>query len=437
MMNSTHKVSSAMAPDNRLLPVGVTAWLVFAVVLAAVPLLPLSSTAQSILSQIGIVMIFSLSYNMLLGQAGMLSFGHAVYSGLGAFVSIHAMNWAAGNQYWLPVPVVPIIGALAGMLFGAIFGYVTTKKSGTTFAMITLGVVELVFACSLMFPSFFGGEGGITTNRVYGDKFLGLDFSSQWQVYYLVACWLLISMFAMYAFTKTPLGRIVNAVRDNPERAEFVGYDTQWVRYINFILAGFFAGVSGGLSAINFEIVSAENVSAMKSGAVLLFTFIGGMGNFFGPMIGAAVGVLMTVMLSDYTKAWSLYLGATFILIVLFVPGGISSLVMMMVRIVEYRKFKRLAWYLVVMAAALLVVIAGSVIGIEMAYHHTLESMNSTVMTLGGMALDTAKPAGWIVAVILLALGGAAYWRVHGMFIPVWHAVNVDIESEIFRRASE
>ena len=101
----------------------------------------------------------------------------------------------------------------------------------------------------------------------------------------------------MYAFTQTPLGRIINAVRDNPERAEFVGYDPQWVRYLTLMLSAFFAGISGALTAINFEIVSAENVSALRSGMILLFTFIGGTGFFFGPIIGAIVGVFLTCLL--------------------------------------------------------------------------------------------------------------------------------------------
>src|SRR5690606_34702394 len=171
------------------------------------------------------------------------------------------------------------------MLCGFVFGNVTTRGEGTTLAMITLGIVELVFACSLMFPGFFGGEGGISTNRVMGEPLFGITYGPQIQVYYLIAVWLFISTVLMFAFTQTPLGRIINAVRDNPERAEFIGYNTQFVRWFTLILSAFFAGIAGGLSAINFEIVTAENVSAIRSGGVLLFTFIGGIGFFFGPMI--------------------------------------------------------------------------------------------------------------------------------------------------------
>jgi len=267
-------------------PINLARWIIwssFAILLILAPMMFNTGGSLSLLSQMGTLMIFGLSYNMLLGQGGMLSFGHAVYSGLGAFFSIHAMNLMTAGSMTFPVSMIPLIGGIAGMFFGVLFGYVTTKKSGTTFSMITLGMVELVFACSLMFPSFFGGEGGISTNRVIGSSFLGITYGPQIQVYYLIAFWLFISTIGMYAFTQTPLGRIVNAVRDNPERVEFIGYDTQWVRYLTLILSAFFAGIAGGLSAINFEIVTAENVSAIRSGAVLLFTFIGGVGFFLAP----------------------------------------------------------------------------------------------------------------------------------------------------------
>ncbi|MEY3264289.1 MAG: hypothetical protein RL717_1766, partial [Pseudomonadota bacterium] len=281
-------------------PINLGRWLVwtsFALILLIAPRVFASGSGLSILSQMGTMMIFALSYNMLLGQGGMLSFGHAVYSGLGAFFAIHAINLAGGGVLPIPLSLVPLVGGVAGMFFGMLFGYVTTKRSGTTFSMISLGIVELVFACSLMFPGFFGGEGGVAGNRVIGQPLFGISYGPQIQVYYLIAFWLFVSTVGMFAIAHTPLGRIANAVRDNPERVEFIGYNTQRVRYLMLILSAFFAGISGALSAINFEIVSAENVSALRSGAVLLFTFIGGIGFFFGPLLGAIVGVFLTVLL--------------------------------------------------------------------------------------------------------------------------------------------
>ncbi|EGF31546.1 inner-membrane translocator [Oxalobacteraceae bacterium IMCC9480] len=402
-------------------------WCCFAVILVVAPLIFHEGASLSLLSQVGTLTIFALSFNMLLGQGGMLSFGHAVYSGLGAFFAIHALNMATAGAP-IPVMLVPLIGGVAGMGFGILFGYVTTKKSGTTFSMITLGLVELVFAASLMFPEFFGGEGGISTNRVIGEPFMGITFGPQIQVYYLIAFWLFITTIGMYAFTQTPLGRLANAVRDNPERVEFIGYDTQWVRYMTLILSAFFAGISGGLSAINFEIVSAENVSALRSGAVLLFTFIGGIGFFFGPMIGAVIGVFLTVMLSDFTKAWQLYLGVFFILIVMYAPGGLASLLMMNVRLVVHRQFSRVAPLLGAICGAGLVIFAGAVILIEVLYHVTLDIGAGPMMTLFRVEIDTGSATAWLVGAALVVIGSIAFWKIKPPFCNVWDEVNTDIE---------
>ena len=401
-------------------------WGGFALILLVAPLIFTKGASLSILSLIGTVMIFGLSYNMLLGQGGMLSFGHAVYSGLGAFFVVHAMN-SSGIGAAIPTTLMPLVGGLAGMFFGVLFGYVTTKKAGTTFAMITLGLVELVFASSLMFPGFFGGEGGVTTNRVRGEAFMGITYGPQIQVYYLIAFWLFISTIAMFAFTQTPLGRMVNAVRDNPERVEFIGYNTQWVRYLTLILSAFFAGVSGALGTINFEIVSAENVSAIRSGAVLLFVFIGGIGFFFGPLLGAVVGVFFSVMLSDHTPAWQLYLGLFFILLVRFAPAGLASLILMLLRVASFGKFGRIWKPLAGVSVAVLVGLVGFVAAVEMLYHLTLNAANGTVMTLFGQQVDTRSPMVWLVVFAVLAAGVVLY----RIFAPVYYAAWSEVNAEI------
>jgi branched-chain amino acid transport system permease protein len=279
-------------------------WSLFAIVLIFAPLVFTSNLSGTMLAQMGIAIIACLSYNILLGQGGMLSFGHAVYTGLGSFVAIHALNAVTAGTSSIPVSLLPLVGGVAGMGFAVLLGYVTTKKSGTPFAMITLGVAELVFAMSLMFSEFFGGEAGISGNRVAGQSFMGITYGPQIQIYYLIAIYTFICVALMYAFTQTPLGRILNAVRDNPERVEFIGYNTQRVRYFAFIIAGFFAGISGGLATLNFEIVTAEVVGTARSGGYLLFTFLGGATFFFGPIIGGILMVLAFVLLSEFTKAW-------------------------------------------------------------------------------------------------------------------------------------
>ena len=193
-------------------------WGGYALAMVVAPLVFTSSLSLTMLSQMGIAIIACLAFNMLLGQGGMLSFGHAVYSGLGAFFAMHTLNLVSAGRLPLPVSLVPLAGGLFGLLFAALLGYVTTKKAGTPFAMITLGVGELVWAMSLMFPGFFGGEGGISGNRVAGAPVFGITFGPQRQLYYLIAVYTFVCTGLMFALTRTPLGRMLNAVRDNPER---------------------------------------------------------------------------------------------------------------------------------------------------------------------------------------------------------------------------
>lgn len=404
-------------------------WFTFALIVIVAPLIFSDGASLSILCQMGAAIIFALSYNMLLGQGGMLSFGHAVYSGLGAYITAHAINMATANAFSIPLPLFPLVGGLAGVGFGLLFGYVTTKKSGVPFAMITLGIVELVFACSLMLPGFFGGEGGISINRVFSEPLLGITYGPQIEVYYLIAAWLLLSTIGMYAFTRTPLGYIVNAVRDNPERAEFIGYNARMVRYLVLIISTFFAGVSGGLTAITFEIVTSENVSATRSGAVLLFTFIGGIGHFFGPIVGAIVGVLMTGVLSDFSKAWLLYLGIFFIAMVLFAPGGISGIAMLNVELMKSQRLGRVWLPLIPLLAGGALVLAGFVAAIEMLYERSFGS-GSTETSLAGFIFDFTSVSSWLIVAALLAGGGSLFAARLKPFAAVWDQVSAEMKND-------
>ncbi len=389
-------------------PINMGRWIVWggtALLMIVLPLIFTSGFTLTLLSQIGIGVIFALSYNMLLGQGGMLSFGHAVYSGLGAYFTVHALNLIGKGAFYFPVTLLPLIGGLAGMVFGVIFGYVTTKKSGTTFAMISLGIGEMVFACSLMFPDFFGGEAGVTTNRVIGQPFLGITYGPAIQVYYLIVGWALACMAAMFAWTQTPLGRMANAVRDNPERAEFVGYDTHMVRFLTLLLSSFFAGIAGGLNCINYEIVSAENVGALRSAGVLLATFIGGAGFFFGPIIGSAVFFTMVSAVGAMTKAWAFYLGLLFLLMVMYAPGGFASLIVMHVPVLKARLMRRLWLPYAVALVTGLVLLTGLVSVVEITYHYSLEANTAPEMTLFGFGFNVTDATPWAVAAGLLVGG--------------------------------
>jgi branched-chain amino acid transport system permease protein len=412
----------------------IVVWGLFALILLLAPLVFNSGLGVMILTQIGIGIIACLSYNMLLGQGGMLSFGHAVYTGLGSYMAIHALNMAAGGKLAIPVSLVPIVGGLAGMFFAMLFGYVTTKKAGTPFAMITLGMAELVFAMSLMFSEFFGGEAGVSSNRVIGEPFLGISFGPPIQVYYLIAVYTFICVALMFAFTRTPLGRMLNAVRDNPERVEFVGYSTQRVRYLAFIISGFFAGIAGGLGVILFEIVTAEVVGAARSGAYLLFTFLGGATFFFGPIIGAVLMVLAFVLLSEFTKAWLLYLGLIFLFMVMYAPGGIASLIMMNLRVAAFGFLRKLWVSYLGLAVCGLIILLGAGAMIEMVYHLQLNVALGSQLKFVGIPLDAKGLNSWFGAGFVLLTGLGLFELARRQFAKEWSQIQEDIEKEIKRR---
>lgn len=409
-------------------------WSLFAIALIVAPMLFRSSLALTMLSQIGYLIIICLSYNMLLGQGGMLSFGHAVYTGLGSFIAIHAMNMATKGSAGIPLVLIPLVGGLAGAFFAILLGFVTTKKSGTTFAMITLGVGELVAAMALMFPEFFGGEGGITTDRVYGTPFFGITFGPAIQVYYLIAAYCFVCTAAMFAFTGTPLGRILNAVRDNPERVEFIGYNTQRVRYFAFIIAGFFAGIGGGLATINFEIITgADSLSVLRSGGYLLFTFLGGATFFFGPIIGAVLLVLASVLLSELSKAWLLYLGLVFLFMVMYAPGGVASLIMMNLRLAKYGKLRPLWVSYLGLAGTGLVGVLGAACMVEMTYHLQLNAAVGPEMNFLGATINAKSLTSWFGAGFVLLTGGGLFELCRRQFARQWSSIQEEIEHEIKR----
>src|SRR6202162_4477377 len=258
----------------------------------------------SMLSQMGMMVILALSYNMLLGQAGLFSLCHATFFGIGGYATIHFLNLAGAGDLPLPMEIIPLLAGLSGLGLAIVFGYMATKQRATAFAMITLGIGELMVTAALMFHHFFGGEGGVNANRMIGHSLLGLKYASGIQVYYLILAWTLGAALAMFFLTLTPLGRMANATRDNFERVQFMGYDPRIVRFLQFALAGFFAGIGGGLYAITYEIVTFDALAAPLSANALLMAYIGGTSAFGGPILGAVLITLLQSGVSLMSTSW-------------------------------------------------------------------------------------------------------------------------------------
>ena len=290
--------------------------------------------------------------------------------------------------------------------------------------MISLGVGELIAACSIIIVVFFGGEEGVSGDRTMGPTVFGFDFASQLEVYYLTVIWLLLAALGMYLFSRTPIGRIANAVRDNEERAEFLGYSQRNVRWISFCASGFFCGIAGALFAINFEILTEENLNLATSGSILLITFLGGVGFFLGPVIGAVVFTLLQTVLSLYTELWQLYLGILFVLTVMFFPSGLAGLLAMHVRPWKIGKLGLLARPYVQIAGPGLIFVLASAAVLEILFHARHASIGAEQMSLYGISFNSHAVAPLAFALIVAAASLFIIARLAPALLEAWGDAN-------------
>ncbi|OWU85784.1 branched-chain amino acid ABC transporter permease [Oceanicola sp. 22II-s10i] len=407
--------STALGPTSaekfrqRVLP-----FVLFGLVLAIIPFFGPSRTTMTLLNHIGINIVFALAYNMLLGRAGLLSFGHAVYLGLAGYFCVHILNWidAADGGFWgnLPVFSLPIWGFAMGALAGAVIGWPSCRRAGTAFAMISLGVAELMAAAAFMFDSLFGGEMGISGDRMSGPEFLGMSLGPLDEVYWFVAFWTFVGVVAMFMFTRTPLGKLSEATRDNPERVQFIGYDPTRVRYLVFIFSAAFAGMAGGMAAVQDEIFTPESMSLIPSGAILIAAYVGGIRYFSGPIMGAILMTWMSSNLSDYTVGWLLYLGLMFITVVMFVPDGIAGLVFGFWNGIRSPNRSHLMAKWAQQAVGVALMIVSIIVIVEVAFRWS--EGYGEVFEPWGMELPHDGVITWLLAIVPLALGVALLRRV-------------------------
>jgi branched-chain amino acid transport system permease protein len=389
-----------------------------------------SGFVLSMLSQMGMMSILALSYNMLLGQAGLFSLCHATFFGIGGYATIHFLNLAGAGSLPLPMEIIPLLSGLSGLGLAIVFGYMATKQRATAFAMITLGIGELMVTSALMFHHFFGGEGGVNADRMIGHSLFGLKYASGIQVYYLILAWALCAALAMFFLTLTPLGRMANAARDNFERAQFMGYDPRMVRFLQFALSGFFAGIGGGLYAITYEIVTFDALAAPLSANALLMAYIGGSGAFGGPILGAVLITLLQSGVSLMSNSWLVYVGVLFISMVIFAPNGIMGLVMAHGPIVRSGHFGRLAVpYIRVVVPGLLLVL-GFVGLVELTSFLTIGAAQGKTLVLFGRKIDVHAGLPWLLTTVLL-LGGGFWLRIEARsFRRIWQGLMIELKPQ-------
>lgn len=393
-------MSSARAVAVRSRLPEALAWLAFVALLVVPALAWPRGWMLGYLAQTAAMIVLALSYNLLLGTTGLLSFGHAAFAGLGAFVAAHSFN-----RYGLPLPLVPLAGGAAGAAFGALFGFVATRRAGTAFAMITLGIGELVAAAAWSVPEWFGGAGGVSIDRAAGPALAGWEFGKPMHAYALIAAWCVVAAVAMRVLVRTRLARLANAVRDNPARVAALGTDPCRVRFAMAIAAAFFAGVAGALTLIDVEVATAESVGMLRSGAVLFATVIGGTTAFFGPVVGAVLLTFFSVFVASVSRAWLLYLGLLFVAVVLAAPGGASG------RWRAWRDARRHggarfdARRALPGAGAALAGGVAIVFAAELAYALQFAQDDARRAVIGPWRFDAGAPLGWGIAALAAALG--------------------------------
>jgi branched-chain amino acid transport system permease protein len=381
---------------------------------------------QNALVNVLIASLFALAFNLLIGQAGLLSFGHAAYFGVGAFAALHLMI-AVEDGLPLPTPLLPFAGAAAGLLVGLIAGYFSTMRSGVYFALVTLAIAELFHSLAPRLQDLFGGESGISSMRM---PWQGLTFGSLLEVYYLTLGWVVICGLGLWAFTRTPFGRLTLALRDNEQRVRFLGYNAHASKVVIFAVSAMVAGVAGSLQAISNETANYSLFATDVSAQVVLQTFVGGSTVFFGPVIGATAFTLFSFLVSDLTRSWVFYQGLIFVLVMLYMPTGIGG-----VAYDHIRNRKRLDWsllagpYLVALAGGLLIT-AGIVFLTETVavlfgedYARSREAAEGALpaFELFGISWNPAGILTWLIPLGLLVVGGTILIRTRRRIDILWN----------------
>lgn len=296
---------------------------VFCLLLVLAPFV-LGKFHVSLLTEIIVFALFGVSYNLLLGYGNLLSFGHAMFFGLGAYTAAVALQHVSGLGFFSVILVATGCATLAGLLVG----FLVLRQKGASFALLTLAFNALFYAMAIKFTFITHGDDGLSVARPDIDLGLfRLNISGVVVFYYVTLIVIGIVIVSIWYFTRTAMGRTVLLMRENEERMKFLGFSANVTRLVLCTLTGGLAGLAGAFYALFFNFVSVDAISIAMTTTVLLITFVGGSGSFAGPILGAFVYIYLQNFLSDVTDRWQLFMGLIFIFMVLFVPGGLSKVV--------------------------------------------------------------------------------------------------------------
>ena len=283
--------------------------------LVAVAVLPLI-VRPAIATEIWIFAIFGLGANLLMGYTGLLSFGQATFFGSAAYVAGYLLK-QIGADVFTALGAGIGVGAVSALAVG----YLCVQRSGIYFIMLTFALNQLFYFIAYQWTTVTGGEDGMP--GIPRPEFLGLNFKDPLVYYIFVSALFLLSLWAMKRIVESPLGKILQGIRENEVRAEAVGYNVPRFKLLAFVIGGAFSGLAGVLYAMLFGIVPLEAISFVFSGNVVFATLIGGSGSLYGPIIGSFVFIWLSESMSVVWARWPLLLGVAFVIVVLFLRGGV------------------------------------------------------------------------------------------------------------------
>ncbi len=275
----------------------------------------------NLLISFAIMAMYAVSLNLLMGYTGLLSFGHAMFFGSGAYATSLILTHIEG----FPILLSILVGALAAVVLALITAPLLVRVSGTAFAMLTLAFGQLLFVVCLKYREVTGGEDGLGGFTI--PEFLGFDMTESTNFYYFAIAVLGICLWLMWFFTQTPLGSIMIGIRDNANRVDYLGFKVSYTKGIVFLISGGFAGVAGSVYALFQNLVSPDGtLGVFTSFNPIVMAVVGGAGNFLGPVVGAGILTVLEETVSEFTDRIDLINGIVLIIIILYAPTGIVGL---------------------------------------------------------------------------------------------------------------
>lgn len=268
--------------------------------------------------------LFAVSFNILLGYTGLLSFGHSTFLGLGSYAAALFLVRTGIVNLWLAL----LFGIAVPAVAAVVIGWFCLKRRLVYFAMLTLAFNQMVYFIVFQWREFTGGDDGLRGIPIPPFALPGISLPIDsihhpFHFYYFVYFVVVVCLIAIQRIVQSPFGRALQAIRESEERAQAIGYDTNRLQHLSFVFAGIFGGTAGALNAFFYGFVGLETLSWLTAGIAVLMTILGGRGTFVGPFLGAAVYLLIQEYSSKVTQNWPLILGGIFVLIVLFLPQGL------------------------------------------------------------------------------------------------------------------